>query len=609
MREPEAFTSTLWPRIRWAARLFSLALLILLLRLWQLQILEGDRYYELSTQNRLRIRPVEAPRGFILDRNGEILVENKATFDVLVTPEDIPDLEQAASIIGEVLEMDPEEVRWRIQEAAKVSPYQPFILRKAIDERTMVAVEERKLELPGVSLRVRPIRAYPIGGGAANLLGYVREVSRAQLEREEFQDLRPGASIGQAGIERSYDTFIRGMDGGEQVEVDALGRVVRFLERLEPRSGYNISLTIDKRIQEAAEKAFEGKAGSVVAINPKTGEVLAFVSRPSYDPNVFAQRLSLLEWQQLITDPNHPFQNRPLQASYPPGSVFKLITAIAALEKGAITPDTKFTCPGYFVLGNHRFECWKKGGHGTLNLYQAIAKSCNVYFYNVALRTGAQEIIRVAREFGLGEPLGIGLEEEAKGFLPSLDGGQPWYPGNTVMLGIGQGMVATTPFQLLSLVSGIANGGTIYRPAFVKQIVSLEGEVVEEFSSQVLRKANVNPEVLAIIRRGMWGVVNEGGTGGLAKLPRVEVAGKTGTAQVVRKMKGAPKDLKDHAWFVAFAPYGDPTIALVVNVEHGGMGGQVAAPIGRAILEAAFKAQGPEQTPPSKAVMEQELGD
>lgn len=609
MREQEAFTSTLWPRIRWAARLFSFALLILILRLWHLQVLEGDRYYELSTQNRLRIRPVEAPRGFILDRNGEILVENRAAFDVLVTPEDIPDVEGAASIIGEILEMDPEEVKQRIREAAKSSPYQPFILRKAIEEGTMVAIEERKLELPGVSLRVRPVRSYPIGGVAANLLGYVREVSRAQLEREEFLDLRPGASIGQAGIERFYDTFIRGVDGGEQVEVDALGRLVRFLERLDPRSGYNIYLTIDKRIQEAAEKAFEGKSGSVVAMNPKTGEVLVLLSRPSYDPNVFAERLSFMEWQQLITDPNHPFQNRPLQASYPPGSVFKLITAIAALEKGAITPETKFTCPGYFVLGNHRFDCWKKGGHGTLNLYQAIARSCNVYFYNVALRTGAQEIIRVAREFGLGEPLGIRLEEEAKGFIPSLGGGQSWYPGNTVMLGIGQGTVATTPFQLLSLVSGIANGGTIYHPTFVKQVISLEGEVVEQFSPEVLRKANVDPEALAIVRRGMWGVVNDGGTGGLARLPGIEVAGKTGTAQVVRKMKGAPKDLKDHAWFVAFAPYDDPTIALVVNVEHGGMGGRVAAPIGRAILEAAFKAQGPEQKPPPKAAMEQELGD
>jgi len=609
MRKPEPLTSTLWPKIRWTARLFSLAFLIVILRLWQLQVLEGDRYYQLSTQNHLRIRPVEAPRGLILDRNGEVLVENKAAFDVLVTPEDIPDVERASVVIGEILGMDPEEVQQRIQEAAKTSPYQPFILRKAIEERTLVAIEERKLELPGVSIRIRPVRSYPAGGVAANLLGYVREVSRAQLAREEFQDLRPGASIGQAGIERLYDTFIRGVDGGEQVEVDALGRAVRFLGRLEPRSGYSIYLTIDKRIQEAAEKALEGRSGSVVAMNPKTGEVLALVSRPSFDPNIFAQRLSLMEWQQLIMDPKHPFQNRPLQASYPPGSVFKLVTAIAALEKGVITPETKFTCPGYFILGNHRFDCWKKGGHGTLNLYQAIAKSCNVYFYNVALRTGPEAIIKVAREFGLGQPLGLGLEDEATGFLPTLERGQSWYPGNTVMLGIGQGMVAVTPFQLLGLVSGIANGGTIYRPAFVKQVISLEGRVVEEFKPQVLRKVNIDPEVLAIVRRGMWGVVNDGGTGGLAKLPGIEVAGKTGTAQIIRKMKGAPKDLKDHAWFVAFAPYDDPTIALVVNVEHGGMGGQVAAPIGRAILEAAFKAQGPQEKPPTKTVMEQELGD
>lgn len=592
--------------IRWTARLFALGFLLLTLRLWQLQILEGDRYYTLSTNNRLRVRSIEAPRGFILDRHGEVLVENRAAFDALVTPADIPDVEEAAKAIGQVLGMDPLEVKEKLIQA-KERPYEPVLMKKGIDEQTLVAIEERKLELPGLSVRVRPVRAYPDGGMAASLLGYVREVSQAQLEQEEYQDLWPGGHIGQAGIEKRYDAFIRGVDGGEQVEVDALGRVIRQVSRIEPQSGLNLFLTIDKRIQLAAEEAMKGKSGSLVAMNPRTGEVLALVSRPSYDPNLFAQPLPPEAWQLITSDPRRPLQNRPLQASYPPGSVFKLITALAALEKGAITPETTFTCPGSFNLGSHTFACWKKGGHGTLNLYQAIAKSCNVYFYNVALRTGAEEITRVAKEFGLGQPLQVGLEEEAKGFIPSLNGrGASWYPGNTVMLGIGQGAVAVTPFQLLSLVSGLANGGTIYRPSFVKRVETLDGEVIEEYGPEVMKKVDIRPENLAIVRRGMWGVVNEGGTGGLARIPGVTVAGKTGTAQVIRKMTRTPSDLQDHAWFVAFAPYEDPQIALVVMVEHGGMGGRAAAPVARAVLEAAFKAV---DAPRSASVSLNEIGD
>lgn len=577
-------------RIQWTARLFALGFLLLTLRLWQLQILEGDRYYTLSTNNRLRVRSIEAPRGFILDRNGKILVENRAAFDALLYPADIPNVEEAATAIGQVLGMDPLEVKERLMQA-KEKPYEPVLLKKGIDEGTLVAIEERRLELSGLSVRVRPVRAYPDGGMAANLLGYVREVSQTQLEQEEYQDLRPGEHIGQAGIERHYDAFLRGVDGGEQVEVDALGQVIRQVSRIEPQSGLNLYLTIDKRIQLKAEEAMKGKSGSLVAMNPKTGEVLALVSKPSYDPNLFSQPLPPETWQLIVSDPRRPLQNRPLQASYPPGSVFKLITAMAALEKGVITPETTFTCPGFFLLGSHTFACWKQGGHGTLNLYQAIAKSCNVYFYNVALRTGAEEIARVAKEFGLGQPFQIGLEEEAKGFIPNLNGkGAPWYPGNTVMLGIGQGAVAVTPFQLLNLVSGLANGGTIYRPSFVKKVETLDGEVLEEYKPKVMKKVNIRPENLAIVRRGMWGVVNEGGTGSLARIPGIAVAGKTGTAQVVRKMTKTSSDLQDHAWFVAFAPYEDPQIALVVMVEHGGMGGRAAAPVARAVLEAAFKA-------------------
>ncbi len=586
----------LTPRIRTAVLCVAVSFLVLLLRLWYLQILEGDRYFALSTNNRLRVRPVEAPRGFILDRNGEILVENRPTFDLYATPEDVNTPKEVAVALAEILGVSPGEIEVRLAEGRE-RPYQPLLLRKDLDERMMVAVEERRLDLPGISLRVRPIRAYPSGGIAANLLGYVSEVNQAQLAREEYQDFRPGENIGQAGVERRFDAFIRGLDGGEQVEVDARGRALRLVSRIEPRSGSNIYLTIDKRIQEAAEAAFAGKKGTVVAMNPTTGEILAMVSRPSYDPNLFAQRLTGEDWQRIATDPSHPLQNRAFQAQYPPGSVFKLMVAIAGLESGALTPETKFHCPGQFYLGNVKFDDWKKGGHGTLDLRNAIVNSCNVYFYQAGLRVGIEEITRISRAFGLGEPPGLGLGDEAKGSLPDPQPrrrGQPgWSAGNTVVTSIGQGLVVTSPMQLLSMVSAIANGGTIYRPWVVKKIASLSGEVLDEYEPEPVRQVLVKPETLAFIRQAMLGVVNEG-TGARAKVPGIPIGGKTGTAQVVRKGEGKGQaDLKDHGWFVSFAPVDNPQIAVVVLVENGGFGGLVAAPVAKAVYEAAFGARQP----------------
>ncbi len=584
-------SQTLAPRIRTAVLCVGIGFLILLLRLWYLQILEGDRYFSLSTTNRLRVRPVEAPRGFILDRHGEILVDNRPTFDLYATLEDLTNPTEVVATLAEILKAPTEEIQARLAEGRE-RPYQPVLIRKDLDERMMVAVEERRLDLPGISLRVRPTRAYPSRGMAANLLGYVSEVNQAQLGREEFQDFRPGENLGQAGVERRFDAFIRGIDGGEQVEVDARGRALRLVNRIEPRSGSNIYLTIDKRLQEAAEAAFAGKKGTVVAMNPTTGEILAMVSRPSYDPNLFAQRLAGEEWQRIVNDPTHPLQNRAFQAQYPPGSVFKLIVAIAGLESGALTPETKFGCPGYFYLGNTKFDDWKKGGHGTLDLRSAIVNSCNVYFYQAGLKVGIEEITRVARAFGLGDAPGLGLGDESKGHLPNPEPrrrGQPgWSAGNTVVASIGQGLVVTSPMQLLSMVSAIANGGTIYRPWVVKKIAALSGEILDEYEPEPIRRIAIKPDTLAFIRQAMLGVVSEG-TGARSKVPGIPIGGKTGTAQVVRKGEGRGNaELKDHGWFVSFAPVDNPQIAVVVLVENGGFGGLVAAPVAKAVYEAAF---------------------
>ncbi len=590
-------TTLIQRKIRQTALLVTVAFAVLLLRIWYLQVVESRYYSTLSANNRLRLRSVAAPRGFILDRSGAVVVENRPSFDVYVIPADVLDIDGTAQAIGAVLRQSPEEIAAKIQ-MGQAHPYEPVLLAREVNERTMVAIEERKIDLPGVSLRVHPIRSYPEGDIAAHILGYVSEVNQDQLHQEEYRDFQPGDTVGQAGVEQGFDAFIRGIDGREEIEVDVRGQLVRLLDRLEPQAGFNLVLTLDKKLQVAAEKAFAGKRGSVVAMNPQTGEILVWVSRPSYDPNIFAQRLSRESWEELVANPTHPLQNRPLQAQYPPGSIFKLIVMAAALESAAVTPETTFSCPGYFTLGRFTYDDWKEGGHGQQDLMQAIANSCNVYFYQTALKTGIDAIVRVGREFGLGQETGIAVGDEAKGLVPTPawkrgNLGEPWYPGDTVITGIGQGMILVTPLQVLTMAAAIANGGTLYRPWVVKRVESWGGEVVAAYGPEEVRKLNLSPDTLELLRQGMLRVVEEG-TGRSARIPGILVAGKTGTAQVVKKDKNDKEEaseveeIKDHGWFVAFAPYEDPEIAIAVIAENAGFGSVAAAPVARAVLEAAF---------------------
>lgn len=584
-------TPLIQQKIRWTVLLVTVVFALLLLRLWYLQVLEGRYYATLSASNRLRLRSVEAPRGFILDRSGEVIVQNRPSFDVYVIPAAVPDFDEAAHAIGAVLGQTPEEIVAKIR-GGRAHPYQPVLLAQEVNERTMVAIEERKTDLPGVNLHVRPLRSYIDGGIAAHLVGYVSEVNQEQLQQEAYQDFRPGDTVGQAGVEQRLDSFVRGIDGWEEVETDARGRLVRLMDRLEPQSGFNLVLTLDKKLQMAAEKAFAGKRGSVVAMNPQTGEILVWVSRPAFDPNRFAQRLSREAWEEVVNDPTHPLQNRPMQAQYPPGSVFKLVVMAAGLETGAVTPETVFNCPGYFKLGRTTFDDWKEGGHGEQDLMQAITHSCNVYFYQAARKVGIDALVTVAREFGLGQKTGMGLGDEAEGLIPSPAWkrevlGEPWYPGDTVITGIGQGMILVTPLQMVTMVAAIANGGTIYRPWVVKRVRSWGGEVVAAYGPEPVRKVNLRPRVLELVRQGMLRVVEEG-TGRVARIRGIQVAGKTGTAQVVKKEAHGPGKTEDHAWFVAFAPYENPEIAIAVIAENAGKGSSAAGPVARAVLEAAF---------------------
>ncbi|MDH7500196.1 MAG: penicillin-binding protein 2 [candidate division NC10 bacterium] len=580
--------------------LAMIAFLILTLRLWHLQILEGSRYEALSKSNRLRLRIEEGCRGLIVDRNGEVLAKNRASFDVFVTPGDVSDLNAICQVLSQFLKIDPEELTAQL-EKGRERAQEPILVKRDIDEAAMVAIQERKHELGGVTLRVRPLRFYPRGDFATHLLGYVSEIHPAQLLREENRDFRSGERIGQGGVEGAYDGMLRGIEGGQQVEVDASGHETRALGRIEPKSGYTTVLTLDAHIQELAEEALEGKKGVGVVMNPLNGEILALVSKPSYDPNLFISGLSPQQWDSLVKDPYHPLQNRALQSAYPPGSLFKLITAIAALNKGVISPETRFRCEGKFTLGAFDYACWKKEGHGIVDLKQAIAHSCNVYFYNTALRVGMEEMAKTAREFGMGEPLGLRLCEEAQGLVPTPEWkkevkGERWYLGNTIQAGIGQGMMSATPLQILQMTSAIANGGHLFRPMILKEIRTPEGEVVETYGPDLIRKIPLSADVLSAVRRGMWATVNENGTGALAKVEGFDVCGKTATAQVAsRPREGAIRrapTLVDHAWFACFAPMDNPQIAMVVLVEHGGFGSVAAAQVARHILEGIFSPEG-----------------
>jgi penicillin-binding protein 2 len=408
-----------------------------------------------------------------------------------------------------------------------------------------------------------------------------------------------GSTIGKYGIEVQWEDVLRGVDGGRQIEVDAIGREVKPLRSVEPSPGNSLSLTVDLDVQQAAEAAFKDKNGVCIAMDPKTGRILAMVSKPSFDPALFAGNVSPEDWKSLMENPFHPLQNKGIQGQYPPGSVFKIITAIAGLESKIITPKTQFTCSGVYPYGNRDFRCYKEGGHGTLDLHQAIVQSCDIYFYQLGLKVGVDRIARVASEFGLGKKTDIPLPHERAGIVPSSSWkqkrlGAPWYSGETLSLAVGQGYITATPLQLVVLMSAVANGGKLHLPQVVEKVTNIEGTTLREFPPVETGRVTVSEETLLFIREALRGVVNEPhGTGGAAAIKGVDVSGKTGTAQVVGMaqdfkkgdMDRMPVKLRDHAWFVAFAPFQDPQIAVAILVEHGGFGGAVAAPIAKKVIE------------------------
>jgi penicillin-binding protein 2 len=578
------------------------AFLLLILRLWHLQILNQEDYRSKSENNRLRFVPVAASRGAIMDRNGKVLVSNRPSFSLAVIPQEVKDKEALLTQLSSLLKLDRTEMLERWEKGKGRAKYYPIVLASNISRDQVEIVEENRLMLPGVEVEMKPVREYSSGVLAAHLLGYIGEISETELNTKGFEQYNSGDYIGKIGIERALDNELHGGDGGRQFEVDARGRVLRTISETYPTVGNSVVLTIDAAVQKQAEVAFGEQAGAAVALDVNSGEILAFVSNPGFDPALFSGKLAADKWKGYLEDKRHPLENKALTGQYPPGSTFKIITALAGLNENKIDDSTSITCTGSYNLGTSTFKCWNKRGHGVTSLKKSLRESCDVYFYQLGEKLGVDKIASAAKAFKLGAPMGVGLQNEKAGLIPTADWkqkvfGKRWYQGETLSVAIGQGYVLMTPIQMASMIATVANEGTVFRPHLVKRIVDADGKTLTEMSPEVIGKAEFSKESYRLVKQGLFAVVNEaGGTGGMARMYDVKVAGKTGTSQVVKMRdsnRGTLYQFRDHALFVAFAPYDKPEIAVAVVVEHGEHGGSAAAPIVARILRAYFDGKKP----------------
>jgi penicillin-binding protein 2 len=575
------------PQARLAVFSYAAAALTILLLagFWKLQVLETGHFANLAERNRVRTIPIMAPRGRILDREGRVLVDNYPSFSILLLRGDPGLLEKSLPQVAEGLDLPVDDLRQQLSAAASEPKFQPIVIKPEATQADIAFVESHRADLPVLELLMVHRRRYPSDGFLSHAIGYVGEVSEQQLS-DSNGHYRPGDVIGRSGLEREYNNVLMGTDGNRRVMVNSMGRVVSTLDDTDAVPGRPIQLTIDYDLQAIAEADLGDKQGAVVALDPRTGEVLAMASHPAPDPNDFAVRISAAQWKALNEDPQHPLLNRAIQAQLAPGSVFKIIVATAMLETG--TPAQNFTvsCPGYADFYGRTFHCWQKNGHGSVNLHKAIVQSCDVFFYNVGKRLGIDRIYQYATELGLGRRTGIDLPGEQPGFIPSPAWKervyhQQWYPGETISVAVGQGAVVTTPLQMAYSIGGIAMGGTFVQPHLLK-----------DFPSVHTQRVALREDTIQQVTDAMFGVVNEGGTAAGARLQNSELCGKTGSAQVIgydtRDRLGKPGEFKENAWFVGYAPRRNPEIAVAVVIQGGGHGGTVA-PVAADIVKAYYQ--------------------
>lgn len=572
-------------RIRRLALLVTIAFGIVLVNYWYAQAVKGAEYRGLAENNRLREQRLPAPRGLILDRNDRPMVENVPSYRLLMDLSLAADVDSSLAFAARTLEVDLESLREVFNRRRGKSGIFPVQLSSDLSFAQVARIEATSLEHPEFEVEVQLRRFYRHGEQAAHVLGYIGEASQTILDRRS--DLRSGDEIGIKGTESTYDDRLRGSDGSRVIVVDSRGRMMEEYQSVPATHGVDLQLTLDVQLQQEAERYFQDRVGSAIVMNARSGEILAMVSAPSYNPNQFARGIAADEWRKLLDSPNDPLQNRAVQNSHSPGSIFKIVTAVAGLEAGVITPNDSYTCNGSALIYNRRFRCWKAGGHGTVNVHEALKHSCNVFFYQVGQRLGIDRISEYARRLGLGEVTGIDLEGEKSGLVPDRQWSlrqrkTMWFPGETISVSIGQGPLLVTPLQVAVMTAAVANGGFLVTPRLVLSDV-------EEPQS-----VGISDETMSVIRLALAAVVDSG-TARAAQTKGITVAGKTATAQVINQATRIDSDeleyrFRDHAWFTSFAPLEDPEIVVVVFVEHGGHGGNAAAPLAKRIYERYFGA-------------------
>ncbi|MFZ5758690.1 MAG: penicillin-binding protein 2 [Thermodesulfobacteriota bacterium] len=587
---------------------------LLISRLWYLQIKKGEEYAELAENNRIRTQQIQAPRGNVLDRHGRVIITNRPYFNLVWTKEDAPDPDEVLKRLAHILNEDISVLLERVREAADQPRYMPILLKEDLDWSTLVYIENHHFDLPGVNIDPMPSRDYLYGNMASHMIGYIGQISRKELEDPVYAGYRGGDPVGKMGIEKLYEKELRGEKGYRYLEVDVHGFEQRQLQHQEPLPGNDMKLTIDIDLQQTAEKAMEGLGGAVVLMEVHTGKLLALASSPPLQLAEFIGGISSKNWQKHLNDPLHPLIDKTIQGQYPPGSTYKMITALAGLTEGIVTPETTFYCNGGLYIYGRRYGCWKNTGHGAVSLNRAIAESCDVYFYQVGIKLGVDRLATYARSLGLGQLTGIVLEHEKPGLVPTSvwkkqKKKETWQDGETLSVAIGQGFNLATPLQICRMTAALVNGGRLYRPQLIETVKNPDGTTVREVEPELQGEILGTEQSRDLLIRGMISAVNDRhGTAGSARLAEIVVGGKTGTAQVVRMAKfksmsedSMPRQYRDHAWFTCFAPADKPEVAMTVLIEHGGHGGSAAAPVARKVLAEYFKdriTEVPEDPPP-----------
>ncbi len=575
---------------------------VLFLRLWFLQIINGPKYRTQSENNRINLRDILPFRGLVFDRDGQLLVDNRPSFILGVIPENVRDLDGLVEDLRRLVEIDSLAAKEKIKSALKWNPFNPVYIKRGLTRDELARIETNIFGMPGITIEVKPKRHSIYNSLAAHLIGYLGEIDREQLSREEYKENKLGDFVGKFGIERRWHRYLNGIRGGQQVEVDVSNRILRVLYQKAAEPGFNVYLTLDKDLQMLAEASLYNRAGVVVAMNPSSGEILAMASSPGFNPNDFAKGMDKKGWERLLTNLKFPLQNRVISGQYPPGSLFKIVVALAGLEEGVIDPNERIFCGGSYSFQGRVYRDWKEEGHGHVDLHKALVESCDVYFYKMGQKVGIDTISKYAKRLGLGSKTGIQLGDEEQGLIPDKAWKlkrwkDPWQEGETLSVAVGQSFILITPIQIVRFISALFNGGTLFRPQVTKRIGRGNKKGVFEFKPDVVGRWGLKKENTELVKRALIGVVNEPhGTGRRARLNLRTVAGKTGTAQVIAlpeedesvEEKDIPYKFRDHAWFLAVAPTENPVIALAVLVEHSGHGGSVAAPIAKDILEGYF---------------------